>query len=330
MSSAHAGPPAVNAFSAAPQIVAAIDIGSNSVHLLVARVEERAVVALADTSAMLGLGAIVDRDACLSLEVRGRLLDALADFGASATQEGATALAVLGTEPLRRAADRDELAADILARLGVALHVLSHAQEAELTLLGVTGGAAIDTQLLVVDIGGGSSEYAVVAPGQPPTAGAIPTGSSRLLATSGSAGPLVLLDAARRHLAGAPPANPRRAVFTGGTATNLAKAQAALSGRGPDRPPRRLTRTQVEALARALATAGPSEFAARARISQVRAELLPAGAALVLAFMERYRLTSIEVSGASLREGAVLALVRAGARWPERLPELTHGWRGGA
>ena len=61
-------------------------------------------------------------------------------------------------------------------------------------------------------------------------------------------------------------------------------------------------------------------------LTPTRARLLPAGAALVLAFMERYELEAVEVSEASLREGAVLALRQAGPAWRSQLTALTAGW----
>ena len=67
-------------------------------------------------------------------------------------------------------------------------------------------------------------------------------------------------------------------------------------------------------------------LAERYRVTPTRARLLPAGAALMLAFMERYELDEVEVSGASLREGAVLAVRQAGPDWRSRLTALTAGW----
>ncbi|MGC8634355.1 MAG: hypothetical protein ACP5VP_06775, partial [Candidatus Limnocylindrales bacterium] len=56
-----------------------------------------------------------------------------------------------------------------------------------------------------------------------------------------------------------------------------------------------------------------------------RARILPGGAALVEAFLERYRLASASVSRAGIREGTILAVARAGSDWRERLPELVGG-----
>jgi exopolyphosphatase/pppGpp-phosphohydrolase len=67
-------------------------------------------------------------------------------------------------------------------------------------------------------------------------------------------------------------------------------------------------------------------LAERYRVTPTRARLLPAGAALMLAFMERYELEAVETSEASLREGAVLAHRHAGSDWRPRLTELTAGW----
>ena len=65
----------------------------------------------------------------------------------------------------------------VLGRIGLPIVVLDHAEEAELTLLGVTRGAPVEAPLLVVDIGGGSTEAVVQAPGEAPRTFIIATGS---------------------------------------------------------------------------------------------------------------------------------------------------------
>jgi exopolyphosphatase/guanosine-5'-triphosphate,3'-diphosphate pyrophosphatase len=313
-----------------PIVEAAIDIGSNSVHLLVGMVTDHAVTPLADESALLGLGDVVDAEGRLPFGARGGLLEALDDQAALARRWQARDLVVLGTEPLRRAADRDEIAAAVLGRIGCRLDVLSHAEEAELTLLGVTHGAEVPDRLLVVDIGGGSSEWAVAAPGAAPVAGVLATGSRRLTAACASADPPTAADVtrlreeARRLMEAivAPPVD--RAIFTGGTATNLLKLLAALD----PTPPERLTMGGVEATLTALTGASAAATAERYSVTPTRARLLPAGAALTLAVLDAFGLSEAGVSDASLREGAVLALARAGGAWRQRLPRLTHGWRG--
>jgi exopolyphosphatase/pppGpp-phosphohydrolase len=79
----------------------------------------------------------------------------------------------------------------------------------------------------------------------------------------------------------------------------------------------------------ALLAAEPSELAAkRHAIRPVRARLLPAGAVIVEAILDRYGADEIRVSDAGIRDGAILAAAHAGQAWRDRLPVLAHGWRG--
>ena len=129
-------------------------------HLLVADVTDgHVLVPLHDESAFLGLGAAVDADGLFGAAVRATLVDTLGGYAATAQAMGATAITFIATEPFRRAADASRAGAEIEAATGTAVHVLSHEEEAFLTLIGVTGGRPITVETLVVDIGGGSSEF---------------------------------------------------------------------------------------------------------------------------------------------------------------------------
>ncbi len=208
--------------------------------------------------------------------------------------------------------------------------LLPSAREAYLRLMN-SGlyDALVADRLLVVDIGGGSSEWVVVGPEAAPATGVLPSGSRRLTAACATSDPPTTTDLARlrseaTRLAtesiAAPPV--ARAILTGGSATNLAKVLAAL---GDEAVPT-LTRSGVEEVMRAIAGVPSAVVAERFRVSGARARVRPAGAALVLALFDVFGLDEATVSEASLREGAVLALARAGGDWRERLSQLTHGW----
>lgn len=315
-----------------PEVIAAVDIGSNSAHLLVALVDDRIVTPLADESALLGLGGIVDRDGRLPFAARMSLIDALAGFSATARRWHANELVLLGAEPFRRATDVDEVSEMIVGRIGVPILVIDHAEEAELTLLGVTRGTPVGAPLLVVDIGGGSTEAIYQAPRKAPQTFVVATGSNRLTQACDPADPPMPADrellavSARELLATAPGRHPSRAVFVGGSATNLARVVTGVRGGDPAVPEPTITRVGVEQAIHEVDRTPSAVLAERYRVTPTRARLLPAGAALMLAFMERYALERVEVSQASLREGAVLALRHAGADWRSRLTSLTAGW----
>lgn len=87
-----AGRPAV-------RVAATVDIGSNSAHLLVARVEGRRLKTLADEAVFLGLGPAVDRDGRIGKQLRTRLTDTIGRFQQTARSLGADRIALVGTEP---------------------------------------------------------------------------------------------------------------------------------------------------------------------------------------------------------------------------------------
>jgi exopolyphosphatase / guanosine-5'-triphosphate,3'-diphosphate pyrophosphatase len=310
-----------------PTVGASVDVGSNSVHLLVAEIADgHRIQPLADESVFLGLGAAVDARAHLGSAARAELTAALGRYAATARGLGATGVTFIGTEPIRRAGDAARVVAEVDVATGVPLLVLSHEEEAYLTLIGVTAGPPVTDETLVVDIGGGSSEFCAVAAGGTARAAGLGLGSGRLsrYATSDP----VDADAIKAMRAAADdilrdtlPATPADLIAVGGTASNLLKVTSA----GESDPI--LTRERVrEALATLTASPG-SVVAERYVLNPKRAPLLPAGAVIVDALMDRYGVDRVRVSEASLREGAVLVADHAGPDWRDSLAELAHGWR---
>jgi exopolyphosphatase/pppGpp-phosphohydrolase len=312
---------------AGPHVGAAVDLGSNSVHVLVATIAGHRLEPLLDTSAFLGLGAAVDTRAHLGAPARTTLIDTLAGYVDLARWHGASNITLLGTEPLRRAADAHRIVADVGAATGVPLHVLSHEEEALLTLIGVTKGRSVTHETLVADIGGGSSEFCAVGPTGPPRAVGLRIGSDRLTTRHARHDPPArgeveaMTVAAEAALSDALDGHPDELVIVGGTAWNLLKV--APGGIADTRlTPGRLSSALATLLERPAA-----ETAERYGLNPKRAQLLPAGAAIVEALMRRYGMTSLRVSDAGIREGAVLIADHAGRAWRDRLPGLAHGWR---
>ena len=145
---------------------AAVDIGSYSVHLLVADVSRHSLRVRHDESAFLGLGRRLGAGDKLG-PARATLRETIAGFVAQATALGATTISLVGTDPLRRAADRDYAIEEIRSVTGLEVSVLSHEEEAMLALLGVQQGQPIKRELVMVDVGGGSTEIVVARPGEP-------------------------------------------------------------------------------------------------------------------------------------------------------------------
>jgi exopolyphosphatase/pppGpp-phosphohydrolase len=309
------------------RIGASVDLGSNSVHLLVAAIAGHRLRPLIDESAFLGLGAAVDERAHLGTIARAELVTTLQRYVSTAHLVGATTVTLMGTEPIRRAADNARIVADVEAGTGVALHVLSHEEEAFLTLIGVTEGRPVTHQTLVVDIGGGSSEFCAVGSRGQARAAGLRLGSDRLTNRHVTADPPTLADvaamttAADLALADAMDGHPREIVVVGGTASNLLKVAP---GGVPDPI---LTRDRLAAALTTLLSQPAFETSERYGVNLKRARLLPAGAAIVDALLRRYGATHARVSDAGMREGAILIADHVGRSWRDRLESLAHGWR---
>ena len=184
---------------------ASADLGSNSVHVLVATLAGHKLEALADESAFLGLGSAVADRGYLGRAARADLTATLGRFATIARELGSDTITFLGTEPIRRAADAAAIVADAHAIAGARLHVLSHEEEAYLTIIGVTEGMPVTHETLVVDVGGGSSEFCVVDPVHPPRAAGVRIGSARLTDRFATHDPPTAADiAAMRTSAGRP------------------------------------------------------------------------------------------------------------------------------
>jgi exopolyphosphatase/guanosine-5'-triphosphate,3'-diphosphate pyrophosphatase len=307
-------------------IGAAVDIGSTSVHLLVAELDGAELTPVADLSEFLGLGPIVDADGRLGAATRDLLRDTLVSYVEGARRLGAGQVTIVATEPLRRAGDAARAVMDIERATGVPVNVLTHEEEAFLTLIGATAAQPITVETLIVDIGGGSSEFCDVPAAGTAHASGVRLGAGRLTDKHVAHDPptrdelTAMAHAAELALQGAPVAAPQELVLVGGTASNLLKVAPTT---GDDRviDAARLGLAIDTVLSRSsddLVT----QFAVRAR----RARILPAGAMIVEAIMRRYGLDAARVADGGIREGAVRIGLHAGPAWRDRLQVLAHGW----
>jgi exopolyphosphatase/guanosine-5'-triphosphate,3'-diphosphate pyrophosphatase len=308
---------------------AAIDLGSTSVHLLIARPERAGLQVIDDESAFLGLGAAADGPGSLGAAGRATLASTVGDYVDRARDLGVVDPIVMGTEPLRRLSDATRIVADVSARTGVPLSVLEHEEEALLTLVGLTAGNAVQSDLVVVDIGGGSSEIVEIGPSRLARAAGVPLGAGRLSRRIVDRDPptpeqfVELTRAAAASFTWAPSRPPAEVVFVGGTATNLLKLLRRASDPEHDD---RLDRPALET-ARAIIASGPAELlVATYGIREARIRLLAAGAAIIETVLDRAGAESGRAVDTGIREGAIIAAERAGSGWRERLEELAHGW----
>jgi exopolyphosphatase/guanosine-5'-triphosphate,3'-diphosphate pyrophosphatase len=269
---------------------------------------------------LIGLGDVVDDGRRIPPESLQAVVDALQTQIALAESVGASRIAIVGTEPLRRASNADELMAAVQRLTGHSVHVLTVREEAQLTFLGVTAGVPPNEALAVVDIGGGSTEAVIHVPGIDLDVVPLPLGSARLTNAIVNNDPptpdelAALMAAARDIVDGAIwPEHAgvaiHRAIFVGGTATNVARLGM-------------LDRAHLNEDLKTLSQLSADEVVAHFAVRPRRARQLAAGVAIVSALLDRFLLGQAEVSDASLRDGAIIATLARGAKWLDSLDEL--------
>lgn len=308
--------------------LAALDLGSNSFHLLVADRRPGGRIKRVETKKItIRLAEGVEATGGLGPDGQERAAGAFAELLEVARDRGARSLVAVGTAALRRAHDSAEWRGRMLAEHGVDVQVVTGLDEAALSLRGAAAALNLDAEeaVLGVDLGGGSLEIAygtasgVVAAvslelgaavmsarlGEPPRLRDVVALHEHSLVTVGA-----VVDKLTRHFDGDLP----RAVATAGTIRDLARLGLALaSGSAPQRVRGLVvTRGQIERAWARLCSYDVVERMDLPGVSSKRADLLPAGGVVVLATMEALGLEQLQLSDWGLREGALLDVVGPG------------------
>jgi len=292
--------------------VGVIDVGTNSVRLLVADVEGKRVVPVRRALAMTRLGEGIE-DRILRPAAVNRTLEALARFKELATAAGVTKLVVVGTSAVREAANRREFLQTVRERLDLEVRVLSGYEEACMSFVGAVTGLPLDPAgVIVVDVGGGSSEFAWVEGGVLRSR-SVPLGAVRMTEGSWSEdeAKALLVPVGRE----AERAGRRRLVGVGGTVTTLAAVAQRLEVYDPARvhgyP---LEIGQVERL---LAWLAGMDLEGRRRVPGLqpeRADIIVAGTRIVLLVMRVLDQRVLRVSESDILHGVALTTVQSGEK----------------
>jgi exopolyphosphatase / guanosine-5'-triphosphate,3'-diphosphate pyrophosphatase len=139
--------------------VAAVDCGTNSVRLLIADVAGDTLTDVARRMEIVRLGEGVDRTGRLSPEAIDRTRRALLGYAAEIAELGVTAVRMVATSATRDASNAADFRAMVRAVLGVDPEVISGDEEARLSFAGAVRGLDAEPPYLIVDIGGGSTEF---------------------------------------------------------------------------------------------------------------------------------------------------------------------------
>lgn len=310
--------------------VAAIDCGTNSIRLLVADLDPAAgtLVDLDRRMRIVRLGQGVDRTGRLATEALERTFDACRDYAKTIGELGAERVRFVATSASRDAENRDVFRAGVREILGVEPEVVSGDEEATLSFTGATrelaGTGAVETPYLVVDIGGGSTEF-VLGTDRPEAARSVDIGCVRMTerhlredppSRARIAAAIADIEAATAQAAAVVPMDRAR------TLVGLAGSVTTVAGIALDLPEydstaihhARLTLDQVRAVTTRLLAATHAERAAIPVLHPGRVDVIGAGALILRTIMERTGLTEVVVSEHDILDGIAWSM----AEDPER------------
>jgi exopolyphosphatase / guanosine-5'-triphosphate,3'-diphosphate pyrophosphatase len=298
--------------------VAVVDIGTNSTRLLVAEVEGEDVRQLDRRTTVTRLGEGLEASGRLSDDAMARVSVALAAYRERIDELRAERVVAVATSAMRDAANGPDFRAQIETRFGIDARTISGDEEARLTFLGATSGRNADGAALVIDIGGGSTEYVTGRPGGDPEfhvstqMGSVRHTERHLHTDPPTAAELNALgEDARAIVEAGVPAQVRERVESGiavaGTATSLAAIDQQLDPYDPDKV--HGYRLSLDSCERLVARLGHLSVAQRRELAGLHPERAPsivAGAGILLESMRAFGLGEIEVSETDILHGAAL------------------------
>jgi exopolyphosphatase/guanosine-5'-triphosphate,3'-diphosphate pyrophosphatase len=300
--------------------LAAVDIGTNSVRLLVADIDgvghDAELTPLDRRMRITRLGQGVDRSRRLHPDAVTRTLDALQEYRGALDELGVARLRATATSAARDAANRDEFFRAAAAALGVEPELLPGDEEARLSFLGATAELDEPAPYLVVDIGGGSTEF-VVGTSDPEGLMSVDVGCVRLseqFLTSDPPAPEELSQAVsvvRDHLADVDrevPAVRDAVTLVGlaGTVTTMAAVEMGLPEYDRDKIHHfRLERAAAEDVFRTLATETAEERRHNPGLEPGRVDVIVGGAIVLVTVLRFFGFDEVLVSEADILDGLV-------------------------
>lgn len=285
--------------------VAVLDVGSNTVRLLVATRGATGLTPLREEREHLLLGEEVERLGRISDDKLAATARCAGRYARVARELGVDRLDVIVTAPGRQSENADELVQALAIATGASVRVLSADEEGRLAYQGaVAAAASLPETVAVCDVGGGSTELVVGTPTVGPTWWrSMNLGCVRLTERfliddpPGKVAVAAAAEEVERQLEGLTPPVPLVALATGGTARALRKVVGETLGA-----------EELTLASRRIAKRSSREIAKANDLDRARARTLPAGA-LVLAALQRRLGVPFIVSRAGLREGVALELL---------------------
>ncbi|HEY4240310.1 MAG TPA: hypothetical protein VGM88_10855 [Kofleriaceae bacterium] len=288
---------------------AVIDIGTNTLLLLVVDAEMRPLV---DLCRFGRLGKGLDASGNLAADAIAKSLEICREYRIECDKHGITAPTIIGTQALREAKNARDFTEPAELILRAPIEIIAGKREADLAALAVarTFPELASTRYIVVDVGGGSTELVTVEGGKAVAAVSVPIGAVRLTERHLKRDPPTAAELAEleadidRHLAPLSLPHGATIVGTAGTATTLAavhlglRTYDALAVTGLRMPPH-----EIEQLATRLAAATVAERKAIPGIEPQRADVIAAGAAIFARVVHRVHAPALITCDRGIRWG---------------------------
>ena len=282
---------------------AVIDIGSNSIRLVIYRLDGRAIWTVFNEKVLAGLGREIVQTGRLSPDGVEAALNALRRFRAVLDAASPASIAVVATAAVREASDGPDFVARVRAATGLVVRVLSGEEEARYAALGVLAGQP-DAEGLVGDLGGSSLELTPIAKGQPMRGVTLPLGPFALRSAEGF-DPLRTRSRVNRALEGLRLNMPSGTLYAvGGGWRNLALLQMRIAGY-PLQIVHQYELSAADAVAAAsfIARQSRSSLERIEGVSRRRLDTIPYAAVVLEGLIQRLRIEKISISAYGVREG---------------------------
>ncbi len=289
------------------RVAAAIDIGSNSIKMTLARPGQNGgIEQLAWDSEVVRLGQGLDETGRLDDERIDHAVATLSRFAASARECGARRILAVATEATRSAANGADFLKRVESETGIEVRAIDGLEEAELTFRGLASDMDVSGQVVVADIGGASTELIASNDGVMLGARSVPLGSGRLTERLGLSDPPTLseleiaeqeADATLARITKSlklPRGEGARLIIVGGTGEFMTRLVQDVD---------RIDLRAVKSVIGKLAVLTAAELADAIEIPEARARVLPAGVAIVSAIANRVHPTRVEIARSGIRAG---------------------------
>jgi len=305
-----------------PGRVGVVDLGTNSIRLLVASVgpsQDQGLEEFARDMVITRIGEGVDRTGRIDPEALARTVDVLERYCRRARALHAERIRVSATAAVREASNCDELEASVRTHAGSELEIITGEREAALSFLGATHGLDAPAPFLVLDVGGGSTEFAVGTEQQEASI-STPMGSVRLTERLIRADPPSEEDlgATRKAVHGilddversVPVRTARTLVAVAGTPTTIQAISLGLPFYDPEAIHRSwLSVGEAERVLAELSTMTTDERSAIPVMAPGRADVIVAGATILVEVMLRFGFEGALVSETDILDGLALELL---------------------